>query len=118
MLFKLGRVTGYTDAMYANIKTCQIATHIIDGEEGFLHSWEHAFTVRSDFPFVEEGDLGSLLVTLPICEVRGIIFGGSQNRDIGYFTSTQDLLEDIKHIMGLKDIKDIRLKPPLVSIFD
>lgn len=111
VLFKVGRVTGLTEGMYANLKVCRVARRIMNGNEIEIPTWEHAITVPRG-PFIESGDSGSLILTGQ-GDVQGIAFGGSEMNDIGYFTSARDLLEDIKHFTDLKDIKDIRVKDGL-----
>lgn len=101
ILWKMGRVTGITKGTYANLDICNVGG-------GASATWEHAVILPRDI-FARAGDSGSLLFN-GSGDVRGIIFSGSRNCDVAYFTSTRDLLEDIRHIVGLRDIDEIRLK--------
>ncbi|KAL4779658.1 hypothetical protein BJX76DRAFT_365088 [Aspergillus varians] len=96
-VYKIGRATGFTTGTYANLKVCHIAGQVDK-------TWEHAVVVPQGGSFLAEGDSGSLLFNFT-GTVMGMFFGGSNTGDIGYFTSTQDLLEDIKRITGATEIR-------------
>lgn len=107
-LHKVGRVTGFTTGYYTGLKTCAITAELVNGKERFFETWEHTITgSTTKTAFVSKGDSGSLLFDSHGL-VFGILFGGSKKEDIGYFTSTSDLLEDIQMITGLC-ADDIRL---------
>lgn len=60
---------------------------------------EHVVTGSLRRSFSEEGDSGALVVTRS-GEVVGLLFGGSQGKNVSYFTHVNDLVEDIKAVTG------------------
>ncbi|KAL3481750.1 hypothetical protein BJX99DRAFT_253276 [Aspergillus californicus] len=54
--------------------------------------------------FVLDGDAGAVVCGLA-GDVVGLLFGGSVEGNIAYFTSTQDLILDIKRVTGATDVR-------------
>ncbi|KAL2830833.1 hypothetical protein BDW59DRAFT_158273 [Aspergillus cavernicola] len=102
-LFKIGCATGYTHGVYGNLKSCLIVTKLSDGKKVDIETFEHV-VIQPGHTVVKEGDSGSLIFASNGL-VLGMIFGGSGNNDLGYFTPTRDLLVDIKYVTGAKDIR-------------
>ncbi|KAL4786918.1 hypothetical protein BJX76DRAFT_354731 [Aspergillus varians] len=102
-LYKVGRATSYTLGYYSKLKSCHIATRIINSKEVDVKSYEHV-VVRSGHTVAQEGDSSSLVFNNNGF-VLGMIFGGNGSYDLGYFTSTRDLLADIKNITGANDVR-------------
>ncbi|KAL4908844.1 hypothetical protein BDW74DRAFT_165573 [Aspergillus multicolor] len=102
-LYKTGRATGYTAGEYGNLRTCRIATRIVNGERVSFPTWEHVI-VRPGRVVVKAGDAGSLIFDRTGA-VMGMLFGGAGTNEIGYFTAARDLLEDIKRITGVHGIR-------------
>ncbi|KAL5342149.1 hypothetical protein BJX70DRAFT_386274 [Aspergillus crustosus] len=90
-LFKIGRATGYTEAKYGNLCTCKITTRIVNGKEVHIPTWEHVMLWLGQLA-IQDGDSGSLVFS-------------HDGADVGYFTATRDLLADIKHITGVKEVR-------------
>jgi hypothetical protein len=106
MLFKLGRASGLSSAPYSGLDTCKIASRVSNGQTVYLETWEHTFTHgRGSGKFVcRPGDSGSLVFNKDK-KVVGLFFGGSDTQDVGYFTSTRDLFDDIKRSIGVTKIR-------------
>lgn len=104
-LSKVGRATGYTRGTYGNLDICHIATKIVNGEKEDVPTWEHVLLgIKGGNPVVDPGDSGSLVFD-EVGVVLGMIFGGNDKGNLGYFTATRDLIADIKRITGVKEIR-------------
>ncbi|KAL4804891.1 hypothetical protein BDV18DRAFT_161295 [Aspergillus unguis] len=104
---KISPVAGQTTGTYSRLKTCHIIPQPM-AATAMIH-WEHTVTLSCHgLPIVEASDLGSLIFDSDSMVV-GILFAGSSNGDLAYFTSTQDLLEDIALVTGVS-VEDIRLR--------
>jgi len=109
-LFKRGRATGFTAGTYAGVNVT------------LLHSWkatdqgmkwqvsrDHTVTAvptRCDFQpcFGRRGDSGAAVFNA-FGEFVGIFFGGNDATNNSYFTSAQDLFEDIRKLTGAKAVR-------------
>ncbi|KAL3450776.1 hypothetical protein BJX65DRAFT_304931 [Aspergillus insuetus] len=105
-LMKYGRASGVLSAPYSGLATCSVASRVSNGQTVFLDTWEHTFTYgKESGKFVcREGDSGSLVFNKDKKGV-GLMFGGSKTQDLGYFTSTHDLFDDIKRSLGVTKIR-------------
>lgn len=102
-MHKIGRVSGLTHGWYSALKSCLLSNETKDGHTVVRQTWEHVVTKPSE-AFLELGDSGSLLFNTS-GDVLGILFGASEQGDIAYFTPTQDLLQDIRSITGVLEIR-------------
>ncbi|KAL2852085.1 hypothetical protein BJY01DRAFT_244698 [Aspergillus pseudoustus] len=101
-LFKVGRATGFTKGKYHGLRSCTVAKRFVNGLEQEFKTWEHVVSAPGDI-FLFPGDSGSLVFNMD-GEVVGMLFGGTWCGGVAYFTSTKDLLHDIRKLTGLKDI--------------
>ncbi|KAL3476119.1 hypothetical protein BJX99DRAFT_258822 [Aspergillus californicus] len=83
--------------------TCKITTRVINEKEAQIPTWEHVMLWPGHL-VTQEGDSGSLAFDSDGV-VLGMLFGGMGTHDVGYFTATRDLLADIEHITGAKEIR-------------
>lgn len=104
---KIGRASGPTTGMYSGLKSCLIAEEVVNGVKKTVMTMEHTATMAKG-PFIKSGDSGCLAFCLG-GTVSGLFFGGSNDGRIGYFTSTRDLLADIRMVTGVAE-DEIRLK--------
>lgn len=103
-LFKVGCATGFTGRIYNGLKTVHVATPLVDSREVKIQTWEHNFCKSLSQSVVEERDFGSLVIDL-LGAVAGVRFGRTYCGDIGYFTHTADLIENIQEVTGVKEIR-------------
>ncbi|KAL4912364.1 hypothetical protein BDW62DRAFT_24456 [Aspergillus aurantiobrunneus] len=103
VLYKMGRATGFTVGKYGGLKSAAVARRIVGGEEREVATWEHCFTSPGKY-IINKGDSGSFVFTTT-GYVVGMLFGGANSGDIGYFTCTRDLLDDIRLITGAKQVR-------------
>ncbi|EAU29902.1 predicted protein [Aspergillus terreus NIH2624] len=105
-LAKIGQATGLTVGYYSHLDTVHIVERMENGKKVFVSTYEHCF-MSSDrkHSLVERGDSGSLVFEKDTGMVVGMLFGGSQNEDVGYFTSIIDLFEHIKKSTGANEIR-------------
>lgn len=103
VLIQVGRAPGSAVAKYSGLKAVYIVKKIINGNEVFIDTYEHSFSTSS-IQCCSSGDSGAF-----VCSEQGflvgMLFGGSQDGDIGYFTTVSDLLQDIKLKTGVHDIR-------------
>lgn len=85
-----------------------ITTRVVNGQHlETLPAWEYAFVAGSRSltgHVVGAGDSGALVFDLSGCVV-GLLFGGSFAGDVGYFTHILDLVEHIKMVTGVVDVR-------------
>lgn len=104
-LAKIGYVTAFTQGRYSGLRSVVIGTKMVKGEEVGVRTTEHAITSASfNTPVVEEGDSGSLICDLA-GTVVGMCFGGSHAGDILYFTHIADLIQNIREVTGVSEIR-------------
>ncbi|RDW93003.1 uncharacterized protein DSM5745_00325 [Aspergillus mulundensis] len=104
-LYKVGRKTGVAHGVYTALRTAKVARQYADGAWVDKVTLEH--TVMSDDrnkSFVMGGDSGALVYSLNGLVV-GMCFGGQNDGELGYFTHIQDVLEDIRRVTGVKEIR-------------
>ncbi|KAL2837473.1 hypothetical protein BJY01DRAFT_251433 [Aspergillus pseudoustus] len=98
--------TGCLSVEYANLQVCLIIRKVADGEAVILPTWKHIVILPHQTPFAREHDSGTMVVDT-FGGVYGMIFAtsGTGNCDLGYFTSTEDLLDDLGHAAGVRSIR-------------
>ncbi|KAI9373268.1 hypothetical protein BJX61DRAFT_552323 [Aspergillus egyptiacus] len=102
-LYKVGRAIGLTAGLYSGLKVCHVAKQEVGGKEIDIPTFEHAFAIPQGH-LVERGDSGSLIFDRQ-GRVYGMLFGGNFLNNIGYFTHTADLIDDIKRVTGASDVR-------------
>jgi hypothetical protein len=100
---KIGRATGFTQSKYSGLRACSVAKRRVNGADVEFETWEHVVSLPGDI-FLQHGDSGSLAFNND-GKVVGLLFGGSYTGDTAYFTSTSDLLADIRKVTGLNEIR-------------
>lgn len=87
--------------VYGNLKTCHIVTKVENGHAIDTPTFEHVVVrCRTRVQWEERLDeSGSFIYKYTGC-IKGMIFGGSGGGDLGYFTTMEDILDDIEHITG------------------
>lgn len=101
ILYKNGRMTGYTSGRWNGVATCNITTRIVDGKEITVKTKEHTICAEDGKRFSEEGDSGSLVFNM-LGQVIGLLFGGTQQYPISYFSHIDDVYRDITAVTGAK----------------
>lgn len=102
-MHKIGRVSGLTHGWYSALQSCVLENETKDGHTVARKTWEHVVAKPSGV-FLKLGDSGSLLFN-DSGDVLGILFGASERGDIAYFTATRDLLQFIRSITGVLEIR-------------
>ncbi|KAE8310098.1 hypothetical protein BDV41DRAFT_579904 [Aspergillus transmontanensis] len=97
-LYKIGRKTGLTYGVYNGLKTA-----VFDDKENNSETWVHTITGLRD-TVASFGDSGALFFTRT-GDVAGMCTGGSVRGGLVYFTHIHDLVDDIKQVTGVKDIR-------------
>ena len=106
LLGKVGYVSERTDGYYGGLLQAEIATRVVNGKEKKYPTWNHVITCALTKPqVVKPGDSGSLIFTQQTGEVVGMCVGGSSRGDIGYFTHIGDILDNIREVSGVSEIR-------------
>lgn len=103
-VYKAGRSTGYTKGTYSDLESAHVATVIKDGKEVIKVTKEHCITGDNGKYFSLPGDSGSLVFNRR-GEVLGLLFAGSEQRPISYFTHVTNLFADIKKVTCATDVR-------------
>ncbi|KAL5357171.1 hypothetical protein BJX96DRAFT_181267 [Aspergillus floccosus] len=105
-LAKFGQATGFTVGYYHHLETVHIAERMENGKKVWVSTHEHCFTASDrERPLLKRGDSGSLVFEKDSGMVVGMLFGGSETQDTGYFTFIVDLFEHITKLTGAKEIR-------------
>ncbi|PYI12365.1 hypothetical protein BO78DRAFT_424819 [Aspergillus sclerotiicarbonarius CBS 121057] len=104
ILKKLGHATGYTVGTYNGLLEAHVAINYATGQSKI--TYEHSILSSTPgSPFSARGDYGSLVYD-EFGFVHGVLFGGNENEDMGYFTHISDVLTDMKSaVPGLEEIR-------------
>lgn len=98
LLYKCGRLTGYTTGHYSGIKTAHVRHELVNGEMVPRCTWEHTVTNASQC-FSGPGDSGSFVFDV-LQNCVGLIYGGNERSNVSYFTHLTDLFESIMQVTG------------------
>lgn len=103
MLYKCGRLTGYTSGRYSGVKTVHLRHELVNGEMIPTCTWEHTIT-NAFQAFSGPGDSGSLVFDV-LQGCVGLVYGGNERSNISYFTHVTDLFDHIMHVTGATGVR-------------
>lgn len=104
-LFKAGRTTHYTQGVYSGLESAHVA-YGFDGQGRLVTkaTTEHAVTGIDGKNFSDRGDSGSFVLN-NLGHVVELLFGGSNIKNVSYFTHAADLVTHIKEMTGAKGVR-------------
>ncbi|KAI9370390.1 hypothetical protein BJX61DRAFT_515745 [Aspergillus egyptiacus] len=106
-LFKVGYTSGFRHGQYGGLAECRVATCVSDvgRVEKITVTFEHTILARRPTDLIAQpGDSGALVFNL-IGGVVGLLFGVAGDGERGLFTHSRDLLESMREVTGVKEIR-------------
>ncbi|KAJ0426583.1 hypothetical protein BJY00DRAFT_307416 [Aspergillus carlsbadensis] len=95
-LYKVGAQSGVTRGW--------VSRSLAGGREDVVVTMEHTIVVGQNQCVVASGDSDSLVTNIG-GDVVGLLFGGNDAQDRGYFTAAKNLVQDIKNYTGATDVR-------------
>ncbi|EEH11736.1 predicted protein [Histoplasma capsulatum G186AR] len=109
-VFKIGRSTGFTAGRLGGIESSTLHSWVQDEMGAWVEEVESkTYTIftnkKFNYEFGTRGDYGSFVLD-SYGNFAGLYFGGTTDlRGVGFFTSADDLIMDIKRVTEAKDVR-------------
>lgn len=104
-MFKSGRSTGVTEAVFNGLRSVELDR--LKSEKGPGYELRIKWTTKISFmdePFAEPGDSGSWIYAMD-GSVFGLLTGGDERQGTTYVCRMKDVFDDIKDITGAVEVR-------------